>query len=68
MNSVQDIAQDSTTRLLQMDERGGPLLVHLNETQCFMVKDMFRDAESGGNPPSGWKVWRMYIIDASDWV
>ena len=57
--------QDSSTRILQMDERREPLLVHLNETQWSMVKDMFREAQSGGNPPPGWNIWIIYIIDSS---
>ena len=65
MNSDHDIVQDSTTRILQMDERRGPLLVHFNETQWSMVKDVFRETENGRNPPPGWNVWRIYIIDTS---
>ena len=45
--------QNSATRILLIDERRGPLLVYLNQSQWPMVKDVFREAESGGNPPAG---------------
>ena len=67
MNSEQDIAQNSATRILQIDERRGPLLVHLNQNQWSMVKDVFREAASGGNPSAGWNIDRIYINNRSDY-
>ena len=32
-----------------------------------MVKDVFREAESGGNPPVGWTIDRIYINNRSDY-
>ena len=67
MNSEQDAVQYSATRILQIDERRGPFLVHLNQNQWSMVKGMFRGVESGGNLPAGWNIWRICIIDTSDY-
>ena len=67
MNSEQGIMQNSATRILQIDERRGPLLVLLNQNQWSMVKDVFREAESGGNPPAGWNIDRIYIKNRSDY-
>ena len=53
MNSEQGIVQNSVTQILQIDKIRRPLLVHLNQNQWSMVKDVFREAESGGNPPAG---------------
>ena len=47
MNSKQGIAQNTATRILQIDKRRGPLLVHLNQNRWSMVKDVFREAEVG---------------------
>ena len=59
--------QNSATRILQFDERVGPLLVRLNQNQWSMVKDVFREAESGGNPPAGRYIGRIYINNRSDY-
>ena len=67
MKAEQDTVKNSATRILQVDERRGPLLVHLSQSQWSMVKDAFRDVESGGNPPAGWNIWRIYIIDTSNY-
>ena len=67
MKSEQGTVQNYATRILQVDEKRVPLLVHLNQNQWSMVKDAFRDVESGGNPPAGWNIWRIYIIDTSDY-
>ena len=32
-----------------------------------MVKDLFREAASGGNPPAGWNIDRIYINNRSDY-
>ena len=65
IKSEQDIVQYSATRILQVDERRGPLLVHLNQNQWSLFKDVFRGMESGINLPAGWNIWR--IIDRSDY-
>ena len=67
IKSEQDTVQYSATRILQVDERRGPLLVHLNQNQWSLVKDVFRGVESGINLPAGWNIWRIYIIDTSDY-
>ena len=67
MNSEQGIAQNSATRILPIDERRGPLLVYLNKNQWSMVKDVFREAASRGNPPAGWNIDRIYINNRSDY-
>ena len=67
MKLEKDTVQNSATRILQVDERTGPLLVHLNQSQWAMVKDMFRDVECGGNTLGGWNIWRFYLIDTSDY-
>ena len=67
MSSGQGIAQNTATRILQTDERRGPLLVHLNQNQWSMVKDLFREAASGGNTPAGWNINRIYINNRSDY-
>ena len=67
MKAEQDTVQNSATRILQVDERRRHLLVHLSQSQWFMVKDVFRDVERGGNLPAGWHIWRTYIIDTSDY-
>ena len=67
MNSEQGIAQNYATRIVQIDERRGPLLVHLNQNQWSMVKDVFREAASRGNPPAGWNIDRVYINNRSDY-
>ena len=61
MNSEQGIAQNSAIRILQIDERREPLLVHLNQNKWSMDKDIFREAVSGGNTPAGWNIDRIYI-------
>ena len=65
MNSEQGIVQNSATRILQIDERRGPLLFHLNQNQWSMIKELFREA--GGNPPAGWNIGRNYINNRSDY-
>ena len=45
MNSKQGIVPNSATRVLQIDEKRGPLLVHRNQNQWSMVKDVFQEAE-----------------------
>ena len=65
MNSEQGIEQNTATRILQIDERRGPLLVHLNQNQWSVVKDLFREAASGGNTPAGWNIDRIYINNRS---
>ena len=67
INSEQDTVQNSATQILQVDERRGPLLVHLNQNQWSLVKYVFREAESGENPPAGWNIWIIYIIDTNDY-
>ena len=67
MSSEQGIAQNTATRILQIDERRGPLLVHLNQNQWSVVKDLFREAVSGGNTPAGWNIDRIYINNRSDY-
>ena len=67
MSSEQGIAQNSATRILQIDDRRGPLLVHLNHNQWSVVKDLFREAASGGNTPAGWNIDRIYINNRSDY-
>ena len=47
MNSEQRIVQNSATRIQHIDERKGPLLVHLNQNQWSVVKDVFREAACG---------------------
>ena len=32
-----------------------------------MVKDVFREAEIGANPPAGWNIDRIYINNRSDY-
>ena len=59
--------QHSATRILQIDERRGPLNVHLNQNQWSMVKDLFREEESVGNPLAGWNIDRIYINNMSDY-
>ena len=48
MKAEQDTVKNSATRILQVDERRGPPLVHLSQSQWSMVKDAFQDVESGG--------------------
>ena len=62
MNSELGIAQNSATRKLQIDERRGSLLVHLNQNQWSMVKDVFREAASrgGGRRGGGPTSWMEY--------
>ena len=67
MNSEPGIAQNSATRILQINERRTPLLVHFNQNQCSKVKDVFREATSGGNLPAGWNIDRIYIRTRSDY-
>ena len=67
MNSGQGIAENSATQILQIDERRGPLLVHLNPNQGSMVKDVFREAASGGNTQAGWNIDRIHINNRSDY-
>ena len=59
--------QNSATRILQIDERRGPLLVHFNQNQWSMVKNVFREAASEGNPPAGWNIDKIYINIRSDY-
>ena len=67
MSSEQGIAQNTATRILQIDEKRGPLLVHLNQNQWSVVKDLFQEATSGGNTPAGWNIDRIYINNRSDY-
>ena len=67
MKAEHDTVQYFATRILQVDERRGPHLVHLNQNQWSMVKDVLRDVESGGKPPAGWNIWRIHVTDTSDY-
>ena len=67
MNSEPGIAQNSATRILRIDERRGPLLVYLYQNQWPVVRDVFREAASGGNPPAGWNIDKIYINNRSDY-
>ena len=62
MNTKQSVVRCSTVRILQINERPGPLLVHLNQIQWSMVKEVFQESEFDGNLPTGWNTWRIYVI------
>ena len=49
--------------LLQCDDKPGPLLVELNDRDWDRVEELFKDADSGGNLPPGWTLWRIYIVN-----
>ena len=66
-SSEQGIALNSATRILQIDDRRGPLLVHLNQNQWSVVKDLFQKAANGRNTPAGWNIDRIYINNRSDY-
>ena len=55
----------STAIMLQINDRPGPLLVHLNQIQWSMVNEAFRESRCGGNLPPGWDMWRIYVIKAN---
>ena len=65
MNAKQSAVKCSTARILQINDRPGPLLVHLNQIQWSMVNEAFRELRCGGNLPPGWEIWRIYLIKAN---
>ena len=65
MNAKQSAVKCSTATILQINDRPGPLLVHLNQIQWSMVNEAFRVSRCGGNLPPGWDIWRIYVIKAN---
>ena len=65
MNAKQSAVKCSTATILQINDRPGPLLVHLNHIQWSMVNEAFRESRCGGNLPPGWEIWRIYVIKAN---
>ena len=65
MNAKQSAVKCSTARILQINDRPGPLLVHFNQIQWSMVNEAFRESRCGGNLPPGWEIWRIYVIKAN---
>ena len=62
MNARQSAVRCSNARILQLNDKPGPLLVHLNQIQWSMVNETFRESSCGGNLPQGWVIWRIYVI------
>ena len=62
MNAKQSAVRCSDARILQKNDRPGPLLVHLNQIQWSMLNETFRESRCGGNMPPGWDKWRIYVI------
>ena len=62
MNAKQSAVRCSDARILQINDRPGSLLVHLNQIQWSMVNETFRESRCGGNLPPGWDIWRIYVI------
>ena len=62
MNAKQSVVRCYNARILQINDRPGPLLVHLNQIQWSMVNKTFRESRCGGNLPRGWDIWRIYVI------
>ena len=62
MNARQSAVMCSNARILQLNDKPGPLLVHLNQIQWSMVNETFRESSCGGNLPQGWFIWRIYVI------
>ena len=62
MNAKQSAVRCSNARILQINDRPGPLLVHLNQIQWYMVNEVFQESGCGGNLASGWNIWRIYVI------
>ena len=52
----------SNARILQLNDKPGPLLAHLNQIQWSMVNETFRESGCGGNLPQGWVIWQIYVI------
>ena len=51
MNARQSAVRCSNARILQLNDKPGPLLVHLNQIQWSMVNETFRESSCGGNLP-----------------
>ena len=62
MNAKQSAVRCSNARILQLNDKPGPLLVHLNQIQWSMVNEAFQESRCGGNLPQGWVIWRIYVI------
>ena len=56
MNAKQSVVRRSDARILQIYNRQGPLLVHLNQIQWSMVNDTFRESRCDGSLPPGWDI------------
>ena len=67
MNAKQSAVKCSTATILQINDRPGPLLVHLNHIQWSMVNEAFRESRCGGNLQPGWEIWRIYVIKANSY-
>ena len=57
MNARQSAVMCSNARILQLNDKPGPLLVHLNQIQWSMVNETFRESSCGGNLPQEWVIW-----------
>ena len=62
MNARQSAVRCSNARILQLNDKPGPLLFHLNQIQWSMVNETFRESSCGGNLSQGWVIWRIYVI------
>ena len=62
MNARQSAVRCSNARILLLNDKPGPLLVHLNQIQWSMVNETFRESSCGGNLPQGWVIWQIYVI------
>ena len=47
---------------MQNDSKRGPIVVTLAPNQWSKERDSFLSAGAGGNLPTGWILWRIYIV------
>ena len=61
MPSWQKLLHNRKKAVLRNDQKG-PIIVHLDKREWATVQDEFREAECGGNLPTGWVLWRVYAV------
>ncbi len=51
-------------KILKLNEERGPIVVNLPKREWLQISAKFEEADSFGNTPAGWNVWRIYVIEA----